>query len=77
MPENLDRILATVEKIAFTAIAVYVAIFLMSFGASHDSLGYGKELLGGLTIILILAGAFLLVWVVSTSIGIVGKKNER
>lgn len=77
MNESLDRILVTVERIAFTAIALYAAIFLITFGVSTDPSGYGRTLMGGLTVIFILAGVFLLVWVVATSINQAGNREKR
>lgn len=61
---SIDKILATVERIAFTIIALYVAIFLLNFSITVNPIGYGQSLIGALAVLFALGGTFLLFLVV-------------
>lgn len=60
MTESLDKILSTAERIAFSLIALYIAVYLINLSATLDPTGYGHMLLGALTIIFAIAGLFIL-----------------
>lgn len=64
MKDSLDKILSTVERISFTLIALYVAIFLINFSMKVNPGGYGESLLSALSILFALSGMFLLFLVV-------------
>lgn len=79
MEDSLEKILATVERIAFTLIALYVAIFLLNFSISLTPSGYSQSILSAFAVIFALAGIFLLFLVVVNflSSGLPREKKKR
>lgn len=71
MNDSLDKILKTVENIAFTSIGFLVAIYLINVAATMSPPSYGKTLLEGLSVFYVIAGTILLLWVVYNVINIV------
>ena len=64
MDDSLGRILSTVERITFSLIALYIAVFLINFSVKVAPQGYGEQLLSGLSVIFAIGGIFLFFLVV-------------
>lgn len=77
MGDSLDKILATVERISFTLIAIYVALYLINLSLTVSPQGYSQTLLGGLTVIFALGGLFLLFIVVANFLNSVLIKRKK
>lgn len=63
MTDNLEMILKTVERIAFTVIGLAAAIYVLGLVIALGPTSYGARLLNGISIFLVIGAIILLLWV--------------
>lgn len=63
METELEKILRTIEKISFTVIGLFAAIFLINTVVNLGPGSYGRTLLDGISIYMIFGAVVILLWV--------------
>lgn len=64
----MDRILSTVERITFNVILLAAALFMLNLVVSLAPDTWGRTLVSGISIFLVIGALVLIIWVFSNAI---------